>query len=265
MGKVIGIISIKGGVGKTTAVSNLGAVLSRNFSKKVLLVDANFSAANLGLHLGIVNPEITLQDVLTGKKSVKDAIQKHDIGFDILPAGIVPKKVDPLKLKDKLAEIKNDYDFILIDSSPALNEEILGAMTASDELLVITSPDYPTLSCTMHAVKIAKRKGVPITGLVLNKTRGKSFELSMEDIENACNVPIVAVLPDDVKVMEALAETTPHSVHSPYAEGAIEYKKLAAAISGEKYADPRLFSKMKSFFSSTIPRQEINREILREE
>ena len=56
-GTTIGVISIKGGVGKTTAVSNLGTVMANTFGKKVLLVDANFSAPNLGLHLGVVNPK----------------------------------------------------------------------------------------------------------------------------------------------------------------------------------------------------------------
>lgn len=70
MGKVIGVISIKGGVGKTTVVSNLGATLAYEFGKKVLVIDANFSAANLGLHLGIVDPEITIHDVLAGKNTM---------------------------------------------------------------------------------------------------------------------------------------------------------------------------------------------------
>ena len=60
--KVIGIISLKGGVGKTSSVANLGAALTE-FGKKVLVVDANFSAPNLGLHLGLTNPEIKLHDV----------------------------------------------------------------------------------------------------------------------------------------------------------------------------------------------------------
>ena len=92
MSKTIGIISIKGGVGKTTAVSNLGAVLANEFKKKVLLVDANFSAPNLGLHLGIVNPENTLHDVMDNKVSVHEAIKKHDDGFHVLPASLVYKK-----------------------------------------------------------------------------------------------------------------------------------------------------------------------------
>jgi len=63
-GKIIGVISLKGGVGKTTTVANLGASLAKDFNKKVLVVDANFSAPNLGLHLGLVDPKTTIHDVL---------------------------------------------------------------------------------------------------------------------------------------------------------------------------------------------------------
>ena len=155
MGKVIGIIAIKGGVGKTTATSTLGAILAREYGKKVLVIDGNFSAANLGLHFGIVNPETDIQEVIAGKTKITNAVIEHDDNLHIIAASVVPKKIDPLRLKDRVRDIKKEYDIVLIDSSPALNEEILATMMASDELLVVTTPDYPTLSCTMHAVKAA--------------------------------------------------------------------------------------------------------------
>ncbi|MFQ5475058.1 MAG: AAA family ATPase, partial [Candidatus Nanoarchaeia archaeon] len=160
-GKVIGIISIKGGVGKTTTVANLGAVLADEFMKRVLIVDANFSAPNLGLHLGIVQPEVTMHDVLADKAPIRQAVLAHQCGFDVLPSSLIPKKINPYKLKNRLESLRSEYDYILIDSSPTLNEEILSTMIASDALLVVTTPDYPTLSTTMHAIQVAKRKKTP--------------------------------------------------------------------------------------------------------
>lgn len=263
MSKTIGVISIKGGVGKTTTVANLGSALSHQFGKKVLLVDANYSAANLGLHLGLVNPDVTLHEVLGNKNQIREAIYEHEGGFDVLPASVVPKKVDFLKLKHHLSKIKDDYDYVVIDSSPSLNEEILSTMMASDELLVVSSPDYPTLSCTMHAVKIAKKRGTPIVGLVLNKVRSKSFELDVEDVEAATGTPVIAVLPDDIKLLEALAETMPGTLHSPMSNAVIEYKKLAAALIGEEFKDPRFLTKFKRAIRRDIPRHEVNQELLR--
>lgn len=261
-GKIIGIISIKGGVGKTTTVSNLGAVLANQFGKKVLLVDANFSAPNLGLHLGIVKPQVTLHDVLSGKVNTVDAIYNHEYGFHIIPASLSPKRVDPLKLKEKIKALRSYYDIILIDSSPNLNEEMLATIAASDELLVVTTPDYPTLSSTLNAVKIAKQKKTPITGLILNKVRNKKFELTLNDIEYAAETPVVAVLNDHVSVLEALQCTKPITMHDEKHSISIEYSKLAAALIGEKYKEKGIFSKIGRLFSGEVPKQEVNREIM---
>ncbi|MCP4690239.1 MAG: AAA family ATPase, partial [Desulfobacterales bacterium] len=96
MAKTIGVLSLKGGVGKTSVVAALGAALA-NHDKRVLLVDGNLSAPNLGLHLNVVDPEITLHHVLRRVANVSDAI--HNIGnFDLLPAAIFNKiRINPLK------------------------------------------------------------------------------------------------------------------------------------------------------------------------
>lgn len=258
-GKTIGIISLKGGVGKTSSVVNLGAVLATEFKKKVLVVDANFSAPNLALHLGLVNPEVTIHDVLLNRANANEAIYEHEAGFHLMPGSYVSKKVKPHRLKHKISNLQEQYDIILIDSSPNINEEMLAAMIASDELLVVTTPDYPTLSTTLRAIRIAKQRKMPITGLVLNKVRNKKFELSIKDIEEAAEVPVLCVLPEDIKVLEALANTMPVVLHKPKADSSIEYKKLAAYLIGEKYDDPRLWAKIKSFFKKDTPKENINR------
>ena len=263
--KIIGVIAIKGGVGKTTTVSNLGAVLADEFMKRVLIVDANFSAPNLGLHLGIVKPDHTVHDVLSDKVNISKAIMEHHVGFDVLPASLVPKKINPYKLRNRLDKIKDDYDYILLDSSPAMNEEILSTMIAADELLVVTTPDYPTLSCTMHAVNVAKKKKTPIAGLIINKVRNKKFELELADIEEATGVPVLAVLPDDIKVLQSLSNTLPVAVDTPKNDVSIEYKKLGAALIGDHYADTRLTHHVKKVFQKHHAKADQNRQDYAEE
>ncbi|MEK6933507.1 MAG: AAA family ATPase [Nanoarchaeota archaeon] len=75
MGKVIGIVAIKGGVGKTTIAASLATDLANNCNKKILLIDANYSAPNLGLHMDILLPEKTIHDVLEGKIKLKNAVK----------------------------------------------------------------------------------------------------------------------------------------------------------------------------------------------
>jgi len=261
-GRIIGIISIKGGVGKTTTVANLGAVLANQFGKKVLLIDANFTAPNLGLHLGVVKPKVTLHDVLSGNVNTVDAIYNHEYGFHIIPASLVAKDVDPLKLKEKIKALRSYYDIILLDSSPNMNEEVLATIAASDELLVVTTPDYPTLSTTLNAVKVAKQKKTPVMGLILNKVRNKKFELTLEDIEYAAETPVLAVLPDHVSVLEALQFTKPITMHDENHDISVEYTKLAAALIGEKHEDTRFMSRVKRIFSRDLSKQDVNRELL---
>ncbi|MBD3248896.1 AAA family ATPase [Candidatus Woesearchaeota archaeon] len=259
MGKVIGIISIKGGVGKTTTTLNLGAVIAHEFGKKVLVADANYSAPNLGLHLGIVDPKTTMHHVLLKSADIKDAIYEHDDNLHVLPGSLINKRVSPHILKEKLKDIKDDYDIILLDSSPTLNDEILSTMIASDKLLVVTTPDYPTLSTTLRAVKLAKQKKTPIAGLIMNKVKKKKFELTLDDIEETADVPVLAVLPDDVKMLEALSETKHIAEHSPKREIAYEYRHLGSCLLGEDYKDPRFRKKMRSLFKRDFPKHEVNR------
>jgi septum site-determining protein MinD len=257
MGKIVGVISLKGGVGKTSVVASLGEAVS-GFGKKVLLIDGNLSAPNLGMHLKIIDPERTLHDVLDNKIQIKDSIYSYG-NIDVIPSSIFgDDKINPLKLKEKIRPLKKDYDLIIIDSSPSLNEETFGVMIASDSLLVVTTPDFPTMSMTLKAVKIARQRGTPIDGLVINKVHNKNFELSLEDIESTSEIPVMAVIPHDVKVLKALSEFTPYTKYELKSEGTTEFKKLAAALIGQKYRTPRLHR----FLRWVIPKkQEINRTL----
>lgn len=265
-GKIVGVIAIKGGVGKTTTVTNLAAALANDFGKKVLVVDANFTAPNLGLHIGIVNPQYTLHDVLANNVDVPKAIQKHELGFDIIPGALVPKhKINPFNLKRKINHLRYKYDVVLIDSSPTLNEEILATMIAADELLVVSSPDYPTLSCTMRAVKVAKMKKTAITGIILNKVRNKKYELSVDDVEQSAEIPVIGMIPDDHRVLEALSLTKPAVLHTPKRNVAVEYKKLAGCLIGEEYKDRRIWPMVRRFFiNDEIRKEDINRLLAKE-
>jgi septum site-determining protein MinD len=260
MGVSIGIVSLKGGVGKTTAVVSLGSAIA-SFGKKVLLVDGNISSPNLGLHLEIVEPEVSLQDVLEKRANPSEAIHKLD-NFDILPASIFQDyKANLFSMKEKLKSLKRSYDYIIIDSSPSLDNETLSAMIASDEILVVTTPDHPTLSTTLKALKLAKQRGTPISGIILNKVHNRGFEIPTRNVEATLEIPIMAVIPHDINFLKALANFKPSVEYRPRSEASEEYKKLAAALIGEKYK-PFGFRKIISWVSPK--KQDINREIFYE-
>ena len=261
VGKIIGIVSLKGGVGKTSIVSALGGALA-SLGKKVLLIDGNLSSPNLGLHFNIVNPEITLHDVLERGARPSEAVYPLP-DFDLMPASLFRKlNASPLKLKDRISYLRRSYDVIVIDSSPALDEETLGVILASDGILVVTTPDHPTMANTLRAVKLAKQRGTPIIGLVLNKVYNKNFELSMAKMEDCLDIPVMAVIPHDLGFLESLSEFTSYPSFKPKSKASEEFRKLAALVMGEKYDTPRL----RNFFGWIAPeRQEINRQIYYEE
>ncbi|MFH1971906.1 MAG: MinD/ParA family protein [archaeon] len=231
MGKVIGVISVKGGVGKTSCTSNIGAMLSKEYGLKTLLIDANFSAPNLGLHLGIADPDRTIHDVLAGKCSINDAIYEYSDTLHVIPARLnVRKRVDYDKFKSKLGRIKKNYDYIIIDSSPSLNSEIKATISASDYLLVVTSPDYPTIATTISTVNEVAASKKPVLGLIVNKFRNKRFELSIRDIEETIGVPAVSILPDVFKMRKSLAKTTPFVLLYPRNKFSKGVRKLTSML-----------------------------------
>ncbi|MFH1803192.1 MAG: AAA family ATPase [archaeon] len=260
MGKTIGIIAIKGGVGKTTLSAAIATDLANHYGKKVLLVDANYSAPNLGLHMDILEPEKTIHHVLDRKIHAKSAVQEK-FGVDVIPGEYVYNKNIPhLKLKDRLKPIKEDYDFIILDSSPSLNDEVLSTMLASDVLFVVTTPDYPTLSCTLKAAKLAKQRGRPVAGIIINKIRDPRYELNLREIEDSVDIPVVARIPDDKHAVRSLFTRIPLPVYKKNAPLSREINRLSAALTQNKEKKP--------FFQSMMPfdfkRERINRELLKD-
>ncbi len=260
MGKVIGILSLKGGVGKTSTVTSLGHALSK-FDKKVLLVDGNLSAPNLGIHLNVLEPEITLSSVLKGEAHPREAISQLE-NFDIIPSSLYNRSlINPLKLRDKLSSLKRSYDVILLDSPPSINEETIGVINASDEIFIITTPDYSSISTALKTARNLKQRGAPLTGLIVNKSYKRNFEIPLNHIEETIDVPIMAVLPHDVNVLKAQSRFKTPLEYKPNSEISDEINRLAAVLLGEK-SKPL---KLKSLFKKIKPKkQDINRTIFYE-
>ncbi|MEM4259489.1 MAG: AAA family ATPase [Candidatus Pacearchaeota archaeon] len=260
MAKTIGIIAIKGGVGKTSVSASLAADLANRHKKKVLLIDANYSAPNLGLHMDIVEPVKTIHDVLAGKAQIEHAVHNR-YGVDVIPGSFVyNKSINHFKLRGRIDKIKDNYDFVIIDSSPSMNNEILSAMMASDNLFVVTTPDYPTLSCSLKAAKLAKEKGVPILGIIINKIRKPKYELDLSEIENATGIPVVAKIKDDSTHLESIFTRMPATIYKKSSTFSREIAKLSDALAGKNAK----LSFWRRLFSFNIGKEEINRQVLRQ-
>src|SRR3990167_1133601 len=132
MSKLITITSGKGGVGKTTTSINLAAALN-SFGKNVIIVDANLTTPNVGLHLGAPIVPISLNHVLLGKADISDAIYEHESGTKIVPSSLSVRELSRLnhsKLKDVGKKLRKLADFVIYDSAAGLGVEAIAAIEA---------------------------------------------------------------------------------------------------------------------------------------
>jgi septum site-determining protein MinD len=248
MARIISVVSGKGGVGKTTLVANLGAYLAER-GKKVLLVDGNLSGANLGLHLDLPeNFPFSLNRALKGEIPPSEAVHRHYLGFDMIPASIVDMSIKPRRLKYILKTLARKRDFVIIDSAPGITHEALASIESSDEVMLVTTPDIPSIVDIMRSKKLAESKRKKMNGVVVNKTKGEDFEVGRKHIEDLLELPVIASIPDHRKVREAVALKMPVVISSPGSSASMEIKRLAHLLLGEELPEPSMWQKVLRVF-----------------
>jgi len=255
MSNVLSFVSIKGGVGKTTLALETATSLAKNFDKKVLLVDANFSAPNIGLYLDLTS-DYTLQDSLTGQTLLQNTIYEAH-GIDIIPSSMeYHKEIDPYKLKKLLEKYKSRYDYIILDTSPN-HEELKPVIAASDKIFLVTSPDNVTLQTTLKAAKLAKEQETPIHGILVNKIRSPKHEYNLKEIEKMYDIPVLAKIKERKEMAKSLHKKTPISILQESNKVAREIENFASAIAGSPIKQG-FFQKLMPY-NPIVPREEVNR------
>ena len=177
MGEVIVITSGKGGVGKTTTTANLGIGLS-SAGKKVLVIDTDLGLRNLDVVLGLENRIVyNLVDVIESKCRLKQAVIK-DTRFEnlyLLPSAQTKDKtsVSPEQMKKLIDELKDDYDFILLDCPAGIEQGFKNAIAGAQRSIVVTTPE-------VSSIRDADRiMSVPDGGLINERLRRKSQRVWM--------------------------------------------------------------------------------------
>ncbi len=251
MVKVYAIISGKGGVGKTTSAINLGASLN-HLGEDVIVVDANLTTPNVGIHLGAPIVPITLNHALNGHVKVEDAIYEHESGTKIMPASLSLKeieKIDYRKLIDIAKKLKKISNYILMDAAAGLGEEAKSVMIAADEIIIITNPEITAVTDALKAIKFAEELNKPVKGVIITRYQGKKVDMPISNIKDMLEVPILGIIPEDDSIKESHVMKNPVIYTHPKSDAARTYFNTSRRILGE---DIKLEPVRKSVFSNFL-------------
>jgi len=248
MTRAIVVSSGKGGVGKTTLVSNLSATLA-DYGKSVVALDANLPNSNLGLHLGMHLYPKTIHDVLEGRARLEDVSYPHKSGFKVIPADISLRKIRDVKSHDFVDifyKLLNEHDFVIIDSPPGMGVQSVAAIEAADEMLLVTNPDLPAVTDALKMKIVADKHSTHNLGVVVNRVKNESHELPNEHIEKMLDLPVIGTIPEDREVSKAIAVKEPVAHYNPSSMASQHIKSVAASLIGETY-EPKIPLSLKLF------------------
>ncbi len=249
MGKIISFSNQKGGVGKTTSAVNIAAALSKK-KKKVLLFDLD-SQGNATSGVGISRRELesTAFDLLVGDAAAEDVIIKTEFsGLDIIPSGLDLAGAElalsdvenrNMLLKNALAEVKDNYDYIIIDCPPSLGTLTVNALTASDGIVIPMTCEYYSLEglsqlmVTVKQVKKLYNNALDITGILITMY-DKRLNLAKQvlaEVEKFYGDKLFkTTVCRNIRITEAPSYGKPVIFFDKYSKGALAYEKVAAEL-----------------------------------
>lgn len=262
MGEAIVITSGKGGVGKTTTTANVGTALAM-FGKSVCLIDTDIGLRNLDVIMGVENRIIyDIVDVVEGRCKVRSALikDKRIEHLALLPAAQTSDKtaITPESMKEIVDDLKQDYEFILIDCPAGIEQGYQNAVAGADRAIVVTTPEKSSVRDADRIIGLLEKEGLTEPPkLIINRIRNHMVKngdmIDVDDIVQLLSIDLIGIVMDDDEVIKASNNGEPIALNSS-SKASIAYRNIARRILGENVplqsldTEKGMFYKMKKFF-----------------
>ncbi|MBR5047035.1 MAG: septum site-determining protein MinD, partial [Eubacterium sp.] len=239
MGEAIVITSGKGGVGKTTSTANIGTGLAQ-LGKKVVLIDTDIGLRNLDVVMGLENRIVyNLVDVVEGTCRAGQAVINHKKyrNLYLLPSAQTRDKtsVTPDQMKKLVDELRDDFDYILLDCPAGIEQGFRNAIAGADRALIVTTPEVAAIRDADRIIGLLKAEEMTRLDLIINLIRMDMVKrgdmLSVDDVLDILTINLIGVVPYDEDIVVSANEGDPLAGSSSRAGKA--YMNICRRVTGE--------------------------------
>jgi flagellar biosynthesis protein FlhG len=245
--RITAITSGKGGVGKTFVSANLAAALARQ-GQRVLVLDADLGLANLDVVLNLP-PRVTLQDVLSGRRRIEEAVVPGPCGMDVLLAGsgmVEYSRLTPEvreQLQALLEELRPRYDHVLLDTGAGISDVVLYTVSLAHHVLVVVTPEPTSLTDAYATIKVLasvqKRREMSVVVNQVRRGEGRTVCAQLQQVidryvnpglDRPVRLDFAGELPLDPSVREAVARRELLLEMQPGAPASLAMVELASRL-----------------------------------